>query len=85
MTPYYIEYNYQQVEVPHDILWFCDHVTFDAERTDLRYIDCVYMQMGYYGNDLQELKKYRDEWINKKQDSIHTTICPGNNSSRYTL
>ena len=56
----FIEYEYKQIEVPEEILEFCDYFTYDATREDLRYIDCVYMNMGYYGNDpvkLQETRK----------------------------
>lgn len=31
----------------------------DADRNDLRYLDCVYMHMGYYGNDPKRLKEFR--------------------------
>ena len=54
-----IDYDYKQVEVPYEILEYCDYFTYDAERDDLRYIDCVYMNVGYYGNDPQKLKELR--------------------------
>jgi hypothetical protein len=62
ISPYYIEepITYRKVEVPEEILYYCDHFTYDADRDDLRYIDCVYMHMGEYGNDpkmLEELRK----------------------------
>jgi hypothetical protein len=41
-----IDYNYNQVQVPQEIVDFCDHFTYNAEREDLRYLDCVYMHMG---------------------------------------
>ena len=53
-----IDYD-RQVEVPYEILEYCDSFTLDAERNDLRYIDCVYMNMGEYGNDLEQLKEMR--------------------------
>ena len=56
-----IDYEYKQVEVPHEILVFCDYFTYDAKREDLRYIDCVYMHMGFYGNDKERLRKMRNE------------------------
>ena len=49
----------KQVQVPYDILNYCDTFTVDANREDLRYIDCVYMHMGFYGNDPKKLKQYR--------------------------
>ena len=54
-----IEYNYKQVEVPQDIIEYCDYFTIDAKRDDLRFLDCVYMNMGYYGNDPEKLKELR--------------------------
>ena len=54
-----IDYNYQKVEVPQEIIEYCDTFTVDAERNDLRYMDCVYMNMGYYGNDPDQLKEMR--------------------------
>jgi len=63
-VPYYIEHNYQQVEVPQEILYYCDNSTYDADREDLRYLDCVYMNMGYYGNDPETLKRMRDHFYN---------------------
>ena len=53
-----IDYD-RQVDVPYEILEYCDSFTLDAQRNDLRYIDCVYMNMGEYGNDLEELKNMR--------------------------
>lgn len=54
-----IDIDYKQVEVPYQIVEYCDYFTYDAKREDLRYIDCVYMNMGYYGNDPNHLKKMR--------------------------
>jgi len=53
-----IDYD-RQVDVPYEILEYCDSFTLDAQRNDLRYIDCVYMNMGEYGNDLEQLKEMR--------------------------
>jgi hypothetical protein len=61
--PYYIEHNYQQVKVPQEILYYCDSYTLNADREDLRYLDCVYMNMGYYGNNPQLLKKMREDYF----------------------
>jgi len=61
-VPYYIEYDYKQVQVPQEILYYCDSFTVDADREDLRYLDCVYMNMGYYGNDPEQLKRMRNQY-----------------------
>jgi len=61
-VPYYIEYDYEQVQVPQEILYYCDSYTLDADREDLRYLDCVYMNMGYYGNDPNVLKRMRNQY-----------------------
>ena len=52
MTPFFIEepITYKKIEVPQYILKYCDSSTFNIERENLRYYDCVYMNMGYYGN-----------------------------------
>lgn len=65
--PYIIEdhITHRQVEVPQEILVYCDDTTIDADRYDLRYLDCVYMQMGYYGNDSKQLKQFREKLYNK--------------------
>jgi hypothetical protein len=63
--PFYIEQNHNRIEVPQEILYYCDHFTVDSNREDLRYLDCVYMNLGYYGNDLDTLKKMRDEFFSK--------------------
>ena len=62
ISPYYIEdpTTYRKVEVPEVILYYCDDFTYDADRDDLRYIDCVYMHMGGYGNDPKLLEKLRN-------------------------
>lgn len=54
-----IDFDYKQVEVPQEIILYCDHFTYDASRDDLRFLDCVYMNMGFYGGDPEELKKMR--------------------------
>ena len=59
MTPFYIDINYQKVEVPQEILFYCDAFTVDATREELRYLDCVYMNMGLYGNSPQQMKEMR--------------------------
>lgn len=58
----FIEYNYSTVKVPEEILSWCDEFTYDAQRHDLRYKDCVYYNMGLYGNDIEELKKMREQF-----------------------
>ena len=59
MTPFYIDINYQKVEVPQEILFYCDAFTVDATREELRYLDCVYMNMGLYGNSLEQMREMR--------------------------
>jgi len=54
-----IDYDHTQVKVPYEILEYCDRFTYDVNREDLQYIDCVYMNMGYYGNDLVKLQEMR--------------------------
>ena len=58
-----IDYDYQQLEVPQDILRYCDSFVLDAQRNNLRYIDCVLMNIGEYGNDPQQLKEMRERII----------------------
>jgi len=64
-VPFIIEQDFKQVEVPQEILYYCDHTTYDADREDLRYLDCVYMNLGYYGNDPKILKRMRQEFFSK--------------------
>lgn len=54
--------THKVVEVPYEILTYCDDATIDAHREDLRYLDCVYMNLGYYGNDPKLLKQMRDDF-----------------------
>jgi hypothetical protein len=54
-----IDYDYNQVQVPQEIVDFCDRFTYNAEREDLRYLDCIYMNMGYYGGDPVQLEQMR--------------------------
>ena len=58
-VPFYIDIDYQKVEVPQEILSYCDAFTTDAIREELRYLDCVYMNMGLYGNDPEQMKEMR--------------------------
>jgi len=66
-VPFIIEdhITHQKTEVPYEILSYCDLTTVDSDREDLRYLDCVYMNMGYYGNDPRLLKKMRERFFNK--------------------
>lgn len=66
-VPYIIEdhVTHKKVEVPYEILNYCDLTTVDSNREDLRYLDCVYMNMGYYGNDPRLLRKMRQRLFNK--------------------
>jgi len=61
ISPYYIQepITYRKIEVPEEILQYCDDFTYDAKRDELRFIDCAYMHMGYYGNDPELLEKMR--------------------------
>ena len=47
------------IEPPPEILEFCDKFTYNADRESLRYLDCVYMNMGLYGNDPKQLEEMR--------------------------
>jgi|TARA_B100001287_G_scaffold184090_1_gene155318 hypothetical protein len=49
----------RNLEVPEEIVQYCDYFTYNAPRDDLRHIDCVYMNMGEYGNDPKMLEKIR--------------------------
>ena len=63
-VPFFVEepITWKKVEVPYDIVQYCDSFTVDADREDLRYIDCVWMHMGYYGVPTHVMKAVRDEW-----------------------
>jgi len=63
-VPFFIEepYTWKKIEVPYDIVQYCDSFTVDADREDLRYIDCVWMHMGYYGVPKEVMKAVREEW-----------------------
>jgi len=54
-----IDYDYNQVQVPQEIVDFCDYFTYNAERDELKYLDCIYMNMGYYGGDPVQLEQMR--------------------------
>ena len=60
-VPFFIEepLTWKKIEVPQDIVYYCDMTTFDADREDLRYIDCVYMNMGLYGNSPEQMREMR--------------------------
>ena len=58
-VPFYIDIDYQKVEVPQEILSYCDAFTTDATREELRYLDCVYMNMGLYGNSPKQMREMR--------------------------
>ena len=63
-VPFFIEepYTNKQVEVPYDIVQYCDNYTVYADREDLRYIDCVWMHMGYYGTPVTIMKEVRNQY-----------------------
>jgi len=54
--------TWKQIEVPSDIIKYCDMTTLNADREDLRYIDCVWMHMGYYGVSPEIMKAVREEF-----------------------
>jgi len=58
-----IDYDHKQVLVPYEIVEYCDQFIVDSLRDDLRYLDCIYMNMGYYGNDPKLLEKMRKQII----------------------
>jgi hypothetical protein len=58
-----IDFDYKQVEVPSEIIRYCDYFTHGAEPDELRYLDCIYMNMGYYGNDPVKLEEIRQRII----------------------
>ena len=60
-VPVFIEepITWKQIKVPYDIVQYCDSFTLDANREDLRYLDCVLMHMGYYGTSVEIMEKYR--------------------------
>lgn len=62
--PFFIEepITLKQVEVPQEILHYCDSFTMTNDRENLRYIDCVWMHMGYYGTPAYIMEAVRDEW-----------------------
>jgi hypothetical protein len=57
----FIDYDHQKVEVPKEIVRFCDSFVLDSTRNDLRYLDCIYMNMGEYGNDPKQLEEMRNK------------------------
>lgn len=65
-VPFFIEdpttFDRRKVEVPYDIVQYCDRFTVDVDREDLRYIDCVWMHMGYYGTPASVMKAHREQY-----------------------
>ena len=59
-----------QVEVAPDILRYCDAVTVDAERDDIRYLDCLWENHGYYGTPPHIMKAVRDEYFRNPPPSL---------------
>jgi len=62
--PYYIEEHltWKRVQVPYDIVQYCDAFNPLVDREDLEYVDCVWMHMGYYGVPKHVMKAVRQEW-----------------------
>jgi len=60
-VPFFVEepITWKKVEVPQEILLYCDEYTIDTDREDLRYLDCVYMNMGLYGNSPEQMREMR--------------------------
>ena len=57
--------THESISVPQEILYYCDETTVDADRQDLRYLDCVWMHMGFYGTSKDLMKEYRKEYYSK--------------------
>jgi len=53
------KYPPPQIVVPEEIVEYCDYFTVDAKRDELRYLDCIYYNLGHYGNDLEQLRQMR--------------------------
>lgn len=72
-VPFFIEepITWKKIEVPQEILQYCDSFTVDADREDLRYIDCVWMHMGYYGTPKHVMKAVRDEFYDQIRTNVH--------------
>lgn len=51
------------IEAPPEVYEYCDYFTFNTDREDLKYIDCVYMHLGYYGNAPEHLENIRKKII----------------------
>ena len=68
MIPVMIEVPYSQgsghVILAPDIVRYCDETTHDAERDDLRWLDCAWMHQGYYGTPKHIMQGVRDEYFN---------------------
>ena len=61
-VPFFIDYP-EPLEVPQDIVFYCDNYSVNVDRDDLSYLDCIYMHLGYYGNDPVKLREYRRSQI----------------------
>ena len=66
--PFFIEdptqYHRPEVRVPYDIVQYCEDYTLAEDRTDIRFVDCVWMHMGYYGTPPDIMKAIREEYFN---------------------
>jgi hypothetical protein len=56
--------THQPTPVPYDIMWYCDKTT-RTNHEDLKYIDCVWMHMGYYGTPPHIMKTVREKYFNR--------------------
>jgi alkyl sulfatase BDS1-like metallo-beta-lactamase superfamily hydrolase len=73
--PFFVEdptqFHRPMVQVPQDIVMYCDAFTVDADREDLRYIDCVWMHLGYYGTPAHVMKAVREEYYDSIMTNLH--------------
>jgi hypothetical protein len=77
-VPFFIEepITWKKVEVPQDILYYCDMTTYDADREDLRYIDCVWMHMGYYGVPKDVMKGVPKHVMKAHREEFNPPVRP---------
>jgi hypothetical protein len=65
--PFFVEdpNTFKQVQVPQDIVYYCDNTNNYVDREDLKYIDCVWMHMGYYGTPADIMERFRNKHFNR--------------------
>lgn len=78
--PFFIEnpFTLQKVEVPYEIVDYCDRFSKQASRESLEYVDCIFMHMGYYGDNVKVMEEWRKSFpINKnKSKAIPIRVIP---------